>query len=160
MTNKDIVEFFEALKLLAKEKGIDVNYLLERGFAFLTPNPPGVVTFAKGIDRIGMHDSVETLREWLKNKSAGMASAGAVKQNGELSHGSAWVKTAKPEIHKAFYKKVREAKPDVKILHYYHSYIDIKSKMDRPITAIRTCRFSLPLKAPSGAKCRKAVWNG
>jgi len=30
MTNKDIVEFFEALKLLAKEKGIDVNYLLER----------------------------------------------------------------------------------------------------------------------------------
>ncbi len=30
MTNKDIVEFFEALKLLAKEKGIDVEYLLER----------------------------------------------------------------------------------------------------------------------------------
>ena len=30
MTNKDIVEFFEALKLLAKEKGIDVDYLLER----------------------------------------------------------------------------------------------------------------------------------
>ena len=34
MTNKDIVEFFEALKLLAKEKGIDVDYLLER-----TENP-------------------------------------------------------------------------------------------------------------------------
>ena len=30
MTNKDIAEFFEALKLLAKEKGIDVDYLLER----------------------------------------------------------------------------------------------------------------------------------
>ncbi len=30
MTNKDINEFFEALKLLAKEKGIDVEYLLER----------------------------------------------------------------------------------------------------------------------------------
>ena len=30
MTNKDIAEFFEALKLLAKEKGIDVEYLLER----------------------------------------------------------------------------------------------------------------------------------
>ncbi len=30
MTNKDMVEFFEALKLLAKEKGIDVEYLLER----------------------------------------------------------------------------------------------------------------------------------
>ena len=30
MTNKDIVEFFEALKLLAKEKGIEVEYLLER----------------------------------------------------------------------------------------------------------------------------------
>ncbi len=30
MTNKDIAEFFEALKLLAKEKSIDVDYLLER----------------------------------------------------------------------------------------------------------------------------------
>ncbi|MBR5523917.1 MAG: transcription termination/antitermination protein NusA [Clostridia bacterium] len=30
MTNKEINEFFEALKLLAKEKGIDVEYLLER----------------------------------------------------------------------------------------------------------------------------------
>ncbi len=30
MTNKDIVEFYEALKLLAKEKGIDVDYLLEK----------------------------------------------------------------------------------------------------------------------------------
>lgn len=30
MTNKDIAEFFEALKLLAKEKSIDVEYLLER----------------------------------------------------------------------------------------------------------------------------------
>ena len=30
MTNKDIVEFFEALKLLAKEKGIEVEYLLDR----------------------------------------------------------------------------------------------------------------------------------
>ena len=30
MTNKDIAEFFEALKLLAKEKGIDVEYLLDR----------------------------------------------------------------------------------------------------------------------------------
>ena len=114
----------------AMRRYLGVNYLLERGFAFLSPNPPGVVTFAKGIDRIGKHDSVETLREWLNNKSVGMASAGAVKFNGELSHGSAWVKTAKPEIHKEFYKKVREAKPGVKILHYYHSYLDVKSKMD------------------------------
>lgn len=30
MTNKDMVEFFEALKLLGKEKGIDVDYLIER----------------------------------------------------------------------------------------------------------------------------------
>ncbi len=30
MTNKDIIEFFEALKMLAKEKGIDVDYLIER----------------------------------------------------------------------------------------------------------------------------------
>lgn len=30
MTNKDIVEFFDALKMLAKEKGIDVEYLLDR----------------------------------------------------------------------------------------------------------------------------------
>ena len=30
MTNKEIVEFFEALKLLAKEKGIDPEYLMER----------------------------------------------------------------------------------------------------------------------------------
>ncbi len=30
MTNKDIVEFYDALKLLAKEKGIDVDYLLEK----------------------------------------------------------------------------------------------------------------------------------
>ena len=30
MTNKDMVEFFEALKLLGKEKGIDVEYLIER----------------------------------------------------------------------------------------------------------------------------------
>ncbi len=30
MTNKDIVEFFEALRLLAKEKGIDPEYLMER----------------------------------------------------------------------------------------------------------------------------------
>ncbi len=30
MTNKEIVEFFEALKLLAKEKGIDPEYLIER----------------------------------------------------------------------------------------------------------------------------------
>ena len=30
MTNKEIVEFFEALKMLAKEKGIDPEYLLER----------------------------------------------------------------------------------------------------------------------------------
>lgn len=30
MTNKDIVEFFDALKLLGKEKGIDIDYLLEK----------------------------------------------------------------------------------------------------------------------------------
>ncbi len=30
MTNKDIAEFFDALKLLAKEKGIEVDYLLEK----------------------------------------------------------------------------------------------------------------------------------
>ena len=30
MTNKDIVEFYDALKMLAKEKGIDVEYLLDR----------------------------------------------------------------------------------------------------------------------------------
>ena len=30
MTNKDIVEFFDALKGLCKEKGIDVNYLMEK----------------------------------------------------------------------------------------------------------------------------------
>ncbi len=30
MTNKEITEFFEALKLLAKEKGIEADYLLER----------------------------------------------------------------------------------------------------------------------------------
>ena len=30
MTNKEIAEFYEALKLLAKEKGIEVEYLLER----------------------------------------------------------------------------------------------------------------------------------
>ena len=30
MTNKEIVEFFEALKLLAKEKGIEPEYLIER----------------------------------------------------------------------------------------------------------------------------------
>ncbi len=30
MTNKDIVEFFEALRLLAKEKGIEPEYLIER----------------------------------------------------------------------------------------------------------------------------------
>ena len=30
MTNKETVEFFEALKLLAKEKGIDPEYLIER----------------------------------------------------------------------------------------------------------------------------------
>ena len=30
MTNKEIVEFFEALKMLAKEKGIDADYLMER----------------------------------------------------------------------------------------------------------------------------------
>ena len=30
MTNKDIAEFFDALKGLCKEKGIDVNYLMEK----------------------------------------------------------------------------------------------------------------------------------
>ncbi len=30
MTNKDIVEFFDALKGLCKEKGIDINYLMEK----------------------------------------------------------------------------------------------------------------------------------
>ena len=30
MTNKEIVEFFEALKMLAKEKGIEPDYLMER----------------------------------------------------------------------------------------------------------------------------------
>ncbi len=30
MTNKDMVEFFDALKMLCKEKGLDVEYLLEK----------------------------------------------------------------------------------------------------------------------------------
>lgn len=30
MTNKDIAEFFEALRLLAKEKGLDMDYLTEK----------------------------------------------------------------------------------------------------------------------------------
>ena len=30
MTNKDIAEFFEALRLLAKEKGLDMDYLMEK----------------------------------------------------------------------------------------------------------------------------------
>ncbi len=117
----------------AMRRFLGVNFELERGFAFLSPNPPGVKTFAstQGVDRIGKHDSVETIREWLNNKSAGMASAGAVKQNGEYSHGSAWMKTAKPEIHKEFYKKVRAAKPDVKILHYFHCFLDSRDIMDK-----------------------------
>lgn len=114
----------------AMRRYLGVNFELKEGFAFLSPNPPNVRTFVPGLDRIGKHDSVETLRDWINNKSAGMLSAGAVKQNGELSHGSAWVKTAKPEIHKEFYKKVRAAKPGAKILHYYHSYLDVKSLMD------------------------------
>ena len=116
----------------AMRRYLGVNFELKHNFAFLSPNPPNVKTFSPDptVDRIGMHDSVETLREWINNKSATMLSAGAVKQNGELSHGSAWMKTAKPEIHKAFYKKIREAKPDAIILHYFHSYLDVKSKMD------------------------------
>ena len=124
----DKADYYSQINAMRRYLG--VNYELKEGFAFLSPNPPNVVSFAKGIDRIGMHDSVETIREWIYNKSANMLSAGAVKQNGELSHGSAWVKTAKPEIHKEFYKKVRQAKPGAKILHYYHSYLDVKSKMD------------------------------
>ena len=124
----------------AMRRYLGVNYKLERGFAFLSPNPSGVPTLAKVRDRIGKNDSVETIREWLNNKSAGMVSAGAVKQNGEQSHGSAWVKTAKPEIHTAFYKKVREAKPDIKILHYYHSHIDIKSVMDSGFDDAKTLK--------------------
>ena len=124
----------------AMRRFLGVNYELARGFAFLSPNPPNVRTFAPGVDRIGKHDSVETIREWLNNKSAGMASAGAVKQNGELSHGSAWVKTAKPDIHKEFYQKVRAAKPNIMVLHYYHSYIDIKSHMDSGFDDAKTLK--------------------
>ncbi len=114
----------------AMRRFLGVNYCIPKGFAFLTPYPRGVVTFQKGVDRIGKENTVEELRQWLDNKSAGYISAGAVSQNGETyGQGSAWLKTAKPEIHRAFYAKLRQAKPDIKIFHYFHCFIDIKDAL-------------------------------
>lgn len=113
----------------AMRRFLGINYEIARGFAFLTPNPPGVITFTDGVFRIGRENSVEELRTWINNKSATYLVAGAVERFGEKSHGSAWMKTAKPEIHKEFYKKVRAAKPDAVVMHYYHSYLDVKAFM-------------------------------
>lgn len=114
----------------AMRRFLGVNYEIPRGFAFLSAYPKGVVTFTPGIDRMGKDDSVEDLRKWINNKSAGFLCDGSVKQLGELTHGSAWMKTANSELHRAFYKKLREASPDSKLLHYFHCYIDIKGHIN------------------------------
>lgn len=113
----------------AMRRFLGVNYEIARGFAFISPNPEGVKTFHPDHDRIGMEDSVETLAEWLKNKSADYVCGGAVSALGERSHGTAWNQTARPDVHLAFQQKLRQARPTVECFHYFHCFLDVKSAM-------------------------------
>jgi len=114
----------------AMRRFLKVNYEIPAGFAFLSPNPPGVITFNPDYDRIGKDNSVEEIATWLHNKSADYVCDGAVSALKEHAHGTAWNKSAKPEIHTAFHEKIRQARPSVKLFHYFHCYIDIKSLME------------------------------
>ena len=119
----------------AMRRYLKVNYTLEKGFAFLAPYPKGVPTKTKGIFRKGAYNTVEELREWLDFKSADYVSCGAVKQKpmSEFGHSSAWMNTHKIKEHQDFHRKIMEARPTARVFHYFHSYIDVKSKMDQGV---------------------------
>ena len=114
----------------AMRRFLKLNYEIPAGFAFLSAYGPKVPTYSPNHWRIGREDSVETIRTWLDNKSADYVCDGAVKGDGEKSHGSSWLKTHRTDIHTAFHKKIREARPSAKIFHYYHCFIDQKEAMD------------------------------
>ena len=113
----------------AMRRLLGVNYVIPGGYAFLAPYPPGVITFHPDHDRIGSEDRVETIAAWLQCKNADFVGDGAIKSLGEWSHGTAWMKSARPELHTAFHQKVRQARPGVSIFHYFHCFLDVKSQM-------------------------------
>ncbi len=121
-------DYYDQINAMRRHLGM--NYEIAHGFAFLAPYPPGVKTFNDAYDRIGKDDSVETIREWLNNKSADYVTDGSVSALGEQFHSSAWMKTAKVDVHKDFYKKIREARPSAQLFHYFHCFLDVKNSMD------------------------------
>ncbi len=119
----------------AMRRYLKVNYTLEKGFAFLSPYPKGVPTKKEGVVRKGAYNTVEELREWLGYKDADYVSCGAVSQKpmSEAGHSSAWLNTHKIDEHKAFHKKIMEARPSATVMHYFHAHIDCIEKMDKGV---------------------------
>lgn len=115
----------------AMRRLLGVNYVIPAGFAFVAPYPKGVKTFSPEHDRIGAETSVEELARWLEYKNADYVSDGAISSLQEQSHGTAWDKSAKPAVHTAFHRKIREARPGISIFHYFHCFLDERSGMTR-----------------------------
>lgn len=113
----------------AMRRFLGVNYIIPSGFAFLAPYPRGVITFDSNYERIGKENTVEEIATWLNNKSADYVSDGALASLKESSHGTAWMKTAKPEIHLPFHDKIRQARKTASLFHYFHCFLDVKSVM-------------------------------
>jgi hypothetical protein len=122
----------------AMRRFLKVNYTIKGGFAFLSPYKNGVKTFDPKYDRIGIENTIEELREFYNIRSTFYSCAGAVRGNGEQSHGSAWIKTRKQDIHLKFYKMLRKADPKIQLMHYFHCYLDVKNFMDKDFPKCKT----------------------
>ena len=124
-------DYYDAVNAMRRFNG--VNYVIAKGFAFLAPYPPGVKTFSPDHDRIGKDDSVEEIRRWLDCKSADYVSCGAIKPLKEDAHGTSFLKNIKTDIHKAFHKKIMEARPTATVFHYFHAHLDVKAHMEQGV---------------------------
>jgi hypothetical protein len=122
-------EYFGQINAMRRFLG--VNYKLDGSFTFLSPYPKGIKCFNKNYDRLGLWSSIDELRNFIVNKGAKFVSSGHAKYYGEQMHGSAWLKHYNLKVQSEFFKKLREAVPDVITLHYFHCFIDVLPYMDK-----------------------------
>lgn len=110
----------------AMRRYLGVNYEIKEGFTFMSPYPKGVSTFDKDYDRIGRDSTDDEILTWLNAKSANYLCDGPQSYDGEPSHGSAWLKKYKADVHTSFYKRVKALNPNAQFFHYFHCYLEKK----------------------------------
>jgi hypothetical protein len=115
----------------AMRRYLGVNYEIPCGFTYMAPNPKGVKSLHPDYDQLGKDSTIEEICDRLNYKSVDYVCDLAVPLLGEPHQGSAWLELCKPQLHRDFYKKIREARPTAKIFHFFHCFIEFKDRLGK-----------------------------